>query len=78
MQTTNTPVVSPLETYDYLSRALTLLRAPRYDKHMQIINSHSWIQNTLAIDALSQPCDPKSDLAVAYCTLGAVQAGNTY
>lgn len=71
---TNAPVITPTETYDYLSRALTLLRAPRYDRHQQIINSHSWIQNTLAIDANNNHCDPKSDLAVAYCTLGAVQA----
>lgn len=67
-------VVSPRDTYTYLDRALQLLRAPRYDKHQQQINSHSWIQNTLAIDASNNHVDPKSDLAVAYCTLGAVQA----
>lgn len=70
----NTPVVSPSETYTYLDRALQLLRAPRYDKHQQIINDNSWIRNTLAIDANSNHVDPKSDLAVAYCTLGAVKA----
>lgn len=71
----NTPVVSPTETYTYLDRALQLLRAPRYDNHnQQLPNSNSWIRNTLAIDANSNHVDPKSDLAVAYCTLGAVKA----
>lgn len=68
------PVVSPQDTLVYLSRALELLSSPRYDKHQQIISSHSWIQNTLAIDALNNHVSPKSDLAVAYCVLGAVEA----
>ena len=67
-------VCSPQETYDYLTRALQLLEAPRYNTKMEVIANNSWVQNTLAIQADGVHCDPRSDLAVAYCTLGAIQA----
>lgn len=63
------PVLTADETQTYLRRALELLEAPRPGDH-----PNSWVQGTLAIDINNKHCDPKSDIAVAYCVLGAVEA----
>lgn len=81
MQSNNrvlTPVIPPQTTYDYLGRVIELLNAPRRNTSGRITHDHSWIQHAEAIDQASNHCSPKSDLAVAYCTIGAVRAITLY
>lgn len=70
-----TPVLSSLETLTYIQRVEELLSAPRIDHRTgEVTHPHSWIQNREAITHDQQSCDPKSDLACAYCMIGAVRA----
>lgn len=73
--TTTTPVLSPIETSMYVQRVEELLSAPRIDHRTgEVTHPNSWVQNREAIQADGHSCDPKSDLAVAYCMIGAVRA----
>lgn len=75
MTQTTTPVLSPNETLTYTQRVEELLSAPRIDYRTgEVTHPHSWIQGREATDQTNQSCDPKSDLAVAYCMIGAVKA----
>lgn len=71
--TTNTPALPLIDVYTYLDRAEALLRAPSHHNP-----NHSWIQGSLAIDHEGNSCEPESDLAVAYCEIGAVKAVTFY
>lgn len=75
-QTTNQPALPLIDVYTYLDRAEQLLRAPSHHNGYQ--NNHSWIQGCLAIDHEGLLCAPESDLAVAYCEIGAVKAVTFY
>jgi hypothetical protein len=81
MTITNTPILSKQDTIIYLSRALQLLEAPCV-QHMStghVANkAHSWIQGQLAVDAKGYQVPPESDLAVAYCEIGAIKAVTHY
>jgi len=72
------PVLPPTITDEYLNRVIELLSAPRRDSQGRITHDHSWIRHAEAIDANGNHCSPKSDLAVAYCTIGAVRAVTLY
>lgn len=61
----NKPAIPPTTAYDYLDRAQQLLQ-------------HGWIQGREAIDKDGNSCPPESDLAVAYCEIGAVKAVTHY
>lgn len=75
MTQTTTPVLSPNETLTYTQCVEELLSAPRIDYRTgEVTHPHSWIQGREATDQINQSCDPKSDLAVAYCMIGAVRA----
>lgn len=70
-----TPVLSPNETLMYVQRVEELLSAPRIDHRTHTVtHRHSWIQNFEAVQVDHVSCDPKSDLAVAYCMIGAARA----
>lgn len=64
------PIIPPELAHTLFERALQLLEAPNI-AHNQ---PHSWIKGTLALDKNFGSCQPQSDLAVAYCELGAMQA----
>lgn len=69
------PILSPIETLTYVQRVEELLSAPRINHRTgEVTHPHSWIRNKEAITVYSESCDPKSDLAVAYCMIGAVRA----
>lgn|SRR5678815_1987835 len=68
----NTPVVSPTQAYEYLHRALQLLEEPRPP------HPNSWIQSAEAIDNEGRYCNPESERAVAWCTIGVVMAVTHY
>lgn len=77
MTQTNThqAVLSPIETLLYVQRVEELLSAPRINHQTgEVTHPNSWVQNREAIDHLSNTCSPKSDLAVAYCMIGAARA----
>lgn len=67
---TTQPIIPPELAHTLFERALQLLEAPNI-AHNQ---PHSWIKGTLALDKNFGSCQPQSDLAVAYCELGAMQA----
>lgn len=68
----NQPAISLDLAYIYLDRAQQLLKAPR-DGYV-----HSWIKHTLAVDSQEYNVPPESDLAVAYCEIGAIRAVTHY
>lgn len=70
------PALPLIDVYTYLDRAEQLLRAPSHRNDYQ--NNHSWIQGSLALDNKGRSCAPESDLAVAYCEIGAVKAVTHY
>lgn len=76
MTTKTPPVVAPQDTYEYLRRALQLLEAPRAGNPQAPCNS--WIKGREAVDINGNSCSPESDLAVAYCEIGAVRAVTHY
>lgn len=70
----NMPAIPLQQVYEYLDRAEQLLRAPN-SSHSK---PNSWVQNSLAVDHEGRSCEPHSDLAVAYCEIGAVKAVTHY
>lgn len=72
MSKTNAPVIPYNQVYTYLDRAQQLLSAPCP------FSDHSWIKGMLAMRRDGRGCEPESDLAVAYCEVGAVKAVTHY
>lgn len=62
----------------YLRRALQLLEAPRRDQQGNITHPNSWIRHAEAIQANGQHCEPESEQAVGWCTIGVVKAVTKY
>lgn len=72
MSKTNAPVIPYNQVYTYLDRAQQLLSAPCP------FSDRSWIKGMLAMGRDGRGCEPESDLAVAYCEIGAVKAVTHY
>lgn len=70
----NKAAINPQLAYEYLDRALLLLKKQRPASGQ----SNSWIQGREAVDEQQHSCAPYDERAVAWCEIGAVRATTHY